>query len=134
MAVTRGFRQLVDDAMTRIRTITVEEAAAKIDDPSVMVVDLRDPRELERDGMIPGATHATRGMLEFWVDPESPYYKPVFGEGKELVLYCGGGWRSALAADTLQTMGFTSAEVCHIEGGFGAWKAAGQPIATREPR
>lgn len=134
MPVTRGFRQLVDDASTRIRTISVDEAQAKLDDPNAMIVDLRDPRELERDGVIPGAFHATRGMLEFWVDPESPYYKPAFGEGKEMVLYCGGGWRSALAADTLRTMGFTDAEVCHIDGGFAAWKAAGKPIEARERR
>jgi rhodanese-related sulfurtransferase len=134
MAVTRGFRQLVDEAMERVRTISVEEAAAKLNDPDVLFVDLRDPRELDREGLIPGSVSATRGMLEFWVDPESPYYKPTFGEGKEMVLYCGGGWRSALAADTLQQMGFTSAEVCHIEGGFGAWKSSGQPVANREGR
>jgi 2-methylaconitate isomerase len=134
MAVTRGFRQLIDEATERIRTISVEDAAAKLDDPNVMFVDIRDPRELELHGLIPGAAHATRGMLEFWVDPESPYYKPKFGEGKELVLYCGSGWRSALAADTLQNMGFTTAEVCHIEGGFTAWKASGQAVAEREGR
>jgi rhodanese-related sulfurtransferase len=128
MPVTRGFRQLVDDAMTRIRTISLDEAEAKLGDPGVLFVDIRDPRELEREGRVPGALSATRGMLEFWVDPESPYYKGVFGEGRELVLFCGGGWRSALATDTLQQMGFSSAEVCHIDGGFGAWKAAGKPV------
>jgi rhodanese-related sulfurtransferase len=134
MPVTKGFRKLVDEANARIRTIGLEEAKAKLGDPNVMFVDLRDPRELEREGMVPGAFHATRGMLEFWVDPESPYYKPAFGEGREMVLYCGGGWRSALAADTLQQMGFTTDEVCHVDGGFAAWKAAGLPIAAREPR
>lgn len=124
----------MDAATQRVRTVSVEEAAAKLDDPHALFVDLRDLRELEREGMIPGAFHATRGMLEFWVDPESPYYKPVFGEGRELVLYCGGGWRSALAADTLQTMGFTTEEVCHVDGGFAAWKAAGLPVTTKETK
>jgi rhodanese-related sulfurtransferase len=131
MPVIKGFRSLVDEALTRIRTLSVDEAASKLHDPSVLLVDLRDPRELDREGVVPGALHATRGMLEFWVDPASPYYKPVFGEGRELVLFCGGGWRSALAADTLQNMGFTSAEVCHIDGGFAAWKAAGKPVEER---
>ena len=134
MPLNRGFRSLVDDASTRIRTLSVTEAAAKLDDPSVLFVDLRDLRELEREGMVPGAFHATRGMLEFWVDPESPYYKPVFGEGRELVLYCGGGWRSALAADTLATMGFTTDEVAHIDGGFAAWKAADLPVVAKEAK
>ncbi len=125
---------LVDDAMARIRTLSVDEAEAKLADASVLFVDLRDLRELEREGVVPGAFHATRGMLEFWVDPTSPYYKPVFGEGKELVLFCGGGWRSALATDTLQQMGFTADEVCHIDGGFAAWKAAGKPTATKAPK
>ena len=132
MPLLRGFRSLVDDASTRIRTLSVIEAAAKLDHPTALFVDLRDLRELEREGMVPGAFHATRGMLEFWVDPQSPYYKPIFGEGRELVLYCGGGWRSALAADTLQTMGLTPDEVCHVGGGFAAWKAAGLPIVAKE--
>jgi rhodanese-related sulfurtransferase len=131
MPVTRGFRALVDDALTRVRTLTLDEAEAKLNDPGVLLVDLRDPRELEREGVVPGALNVTRGMLEFWVDPASPYYKPVFGEGREIVLFCGGGWRSALAADTLQNMGFTTEEVCHIDGGFAAWKAAGKPVEER---
>ena len=95
-------------------------------------VDLRDPRELERDGMIPGAFHATRGMLEFWIDPESPYYKEIFGSGKRFVLFCAGGLRSALATQAVQRMGLSP--VCHIEGGFGAWKAAGGPVEKVEPK
>jgi rhodanese-related sulfurtransferase len=134
MPVTRGFRALVADAMQRIRTLSLDEAQAKLNDPNVMFVDIRDPRELEREGVIPGAFPATRGMLEFWVDPESPYYKPVFGEGRELVLFCGGGWRSALATDTLQSMGYTPDEVCHIDGGFAAWKAADKPVAAFEKK
>jgi rhodanese-related sulfurtransferase len=134
MPINRGYKALVSDATSRIRTLSLDEAEAKMSDPNALLVDLRDLRELEREGVVPGAFHATRGMLEFWVDPESPYYKPVFGEGKELVLFCGGGWRSALAADTLQQMGLTSDEVCHIDGGFAAWKAADKPVAERQPR
>jgi len=93
-------------------------------------VDIRDVRELEREGMIPGAFHAPRGMLEFWVDPESPYYKDIFGSGKTFILYCGSAWRSSLATATLQDMGL--APVCHLAGGFSAWKAAGYPLAERQ--
>ncbi len=131
MPLERGYQALVDDAMARIRTLSLDEAEAKLNEPNVLFVDIRDLRELEREGVIPGAFHATRGMLEFWVDPASPYYKAVFGEGKELVLFCGGGWRSALATDTLQQMGFTSVEVCHIDGGFAAWKSAGKPVTEK---
>ncbi len=131
MPLTTGFRALVDDALSRVRTLTLDEAATKLADPAVLFVDLRDPRELDREGVMPGALNVTRGMLEFWVDPASPYYKPVFGEGREMVLFCGGGWRSALAADTLHKMGFTTDEVCHIDGGFAAWKAAGKPTEER---
>jgi rhodanese-related sulfurtransferase len=131
MPLERGFKTLIDTAMARIRTLSLDEAEAKLNDSTVLFVDIRDLRELEREGIIPGAFHATRGMLEFWVDPASPYYKPVFGEGKELVLFCGGGWRSALATDTLQQMGFTPDEVCHVDGGFAAWKTAGKPVADK---
>ena len=131
MPLTRGFRELVDDAMAVVRTISPAEAHAKLADPNVLVIDLRDPRELDREGMVEGAMSITRGMLEFWVDPASPYYKPILGEGREMVLYCGGGWRSALAAQSLQSMGFTSDEVCHVDGGFAAWKAAGLPTVER---
>lgn len=131
MPLTRGFRELVDDAMAVVRTISPAEAHAKLGDPNVLVIDLRDPRELDREGMVEGAMSITRGMLEFWVDPASPYYKPIMGEGREMVLYCGGGWRSALAAQSLQSMGFTTDEVCHVDGGFAAWKAAGLPTVER---
>ena len=90
---------------------------------------LRDVRELDRDGMIPGALHAPRGMLEFWVDPASPYHRDVFANGKKFVFYCASGWRSALAAETLQDMGLEP--VAHIEGGFTAWKEAGGPVGER---
>lgn len=102
--------------MATIETIPLDEAAALVGDPGVLLVDIRDPRELEREGTVPGAYPAPRGMLEFWVDPESPYYRAALDDGRKLVLYCGGGWRSALAAKTLQDMGRT--DVAHIEGGF----------------
>jgi len=121
---------MVDEAMTVITTYSVDDARDLHGRDDVVFVDLRDPRELEREGVIPGAFHAPRGMLEFWVDPESPYHKPVFSEpGKRYVLFCAGGWRSALSTQTLQQMGLE--EVGHIEGGFGAWKAAGAPVADK---
>lgn len=128
MPITKGFKQLVADANARITTRTVDETRALLADENVVLVDIRDPRELERDGKVPGAFHAPRGMLEFWVDPESPYFKPIFAdELKHFVLFCGGGWRSALSAAALQDMGMTN--VSHVEGGFAAWKASGGPIA-----
>lgn len=90
------------------------------------MVDIRDPRELEREGTLPGAFRAPRGMLEFWVDPQSPYFKPALDDGRELILVCGSAWRSALAAAALLDMGRT--DVSHLEGGFTAWKAAGLPV------
>jgi rhodanese-related sulfurtransferase len=122
---------MVADATKRIRTYSVAEAKAKLDDANVTFVDLRDPRELEREGLVPGAFHATRGMLEFWVDSESPYYKPIFGEDREFVLYCGGGWRSALAAVTLLDMGFDYDKIAHVDGGFAEWKAQGAPVEQK---
>jgi rhodanese-related sulfurtransferase len=128
MPITKGFKQLLKDANARITTRTVDETRALLADENVVLVDIRDPRELERDGKVPGALHAPRGMLEFWVDPESPYFKPIFGdESKHFVLFCGGGWRSALSAAALQDMGMTN--VSHVEGGFAAWKESGGPIA-----
>ena len=132
MALNKGYKQLIAEARTRIRTLTVDEAKAKLDDPDVVFVDIRDVRELEREGMIPAAFHAPRGMLEFWVDPESPYFKPVFGSGKEFVFYCQSAWRSALATAALQDMGL--GPVCHIDGGFKAWKEAGGPVVARESK
>ena len=129
MALKKGFRALVAEAMAQVKTYSVEEARARLDDPSVQFVDVRDVRELERDGVIPGAVHAPRGMLEFWVDPESPYHRPVFAEDKEFILFCAAGWRSALATKTLQDMGLP--KVAHIDGGFTAWKAAGAPVAEK---
>lgn len=125
----KGVKAMVDEAMAEIKTITVIDAKKLIDDDSHVIVDIRDVRELDRDGMVPGAFHAPRGMLEFWVDPESPYHKEIFASGKTFVFYCRSGWRSALATKTVQDMGL--APVCHIEGGFGAWMEAGAPVAER---
>jgi len=131
MPITKGFRTLVDEATAQITTYTVAQVLARQadGDTRLQLVDIRDPRELERDGTAPGCVHAPRGMLEFWVDPASPYFKPVFGdENKEFVLFCGAGWRSALATKALQDMGLTN--VAHIDGGFAAWKQAAAPIET----
>jgi rhodanese-related sulfurtransferase len=98
MAITKGFRVLVDEAMAEVTTYSVAQIRERLSDPTLQIVDIRDPRELERGGTLPGALLAPRGMLEFWVDPDSPYFKPVFGdESREFVLFCGAGWRSALA-------------------------------------
>src|SRR2546423_11106679 len=132
MKLKKGFRQLVDEAKARITTIGLDEAQRRHGRDDVVFVDLRDVRELEREGMIPGAFHCPRGMLEFWIDPESPYHKPVFAEDKRFVFFCGGGWRSALAAQTAQRMGLRP--VAHIAGGFGAWRKAGGPVEAPPPK
>ena len=123
---------LVAAARERIDNLSLDDAQAEIAKDGTLLVDIRDPRERERDGTIPGAKHVTRGMLEFWADPESPYYKPYFEFDTRIVVYCAGGLRSALAADTLKTLGFT--DVGHIEGGFGAWKEAGKPVEEVQPK
>jgi rhodanese-related sulfurtransferase len=125
----KGYQALIDEASAEITTYSVQQACAKRDDPNVVLIDLRDPRELEREGIIPGALHAPRGMLEFWIDPASPYFKPIFGEAKEFIFFCAAGWRSALATKTAQDMGLTP--VADIAGGFTAWKAAGAPVAEK---
>lgn len=127
--VTKTAKQLVDEANAAVRTLSLAEARALHGNGEVVFVDVRDVRELEREGVIPGALHAPRGMLEFWVDPESPYHKPVFASGKQLVLFCSLGWRSALATKTLQDMGVPN--VAHIEGGFTGWKASGAPVTEK---
>lgn len=129
MTLKQGYQALVDQAMAEVTTYTIEQARALHGRPEVCFVDVRDVRELEREGVIPGAVHAPRGMLEFWVDPQSPYHRPVFAEDREFVLFCAAGWRSALAAKTLQDMGLP--RVAHIEGGYTAWKAAGAPVADK---
>ena len=131
MPITKGFRALVDEAMAQGTTHSVDQVRQRLDDPALQLVDIRDARELEREGTVPGVINAPRGMLEFWVDPDSPYYKPVFGdEDKQYVLFCGAGWRSALAAKALQDMGMTN--VAHIDGGFTEWAKQGAPGESYE--
>ena len=129
MPITKGYRQLVDEAMAEVTTYSVEQVRQRLDtDPSLQIIDIRDIRELGA-GTIVGAVHAPRGMLEFWVDPASPYHKPLFAdETREFVLFCGAGWRSALAAKSLQDMGMTN--VAHIDGGWAQWKALNAPIES----
>jgi len=130
--ITTSVKTLVENAKREIKEYSAAEAQARASDPNVVLVDIRDPRELEREGRVPGAFHCPRGMLEFWIDPASPYFKPVFGEDKEFVFFCAGGLRSALATKTAQDMGLKP--VAHIVGGFGAWKAAGAPVEAPQPR
>ena len=132
MPLKKGYKELIAEATAAVETIPAAKAVTMADDPDVLFVDLRDVRELEREGSVPGSFHAPRGMLEFWVDPDSPYHKPAFSSGKRLVLYCQSGWRSALAAKTLKDMGVE--RVAHIGGGFSGWREAGGAVATREPR
>jgi rhodanese-related sulfurtransferase len=132
LKLKKGIKQLVAEAYAEIETLKAGDAVKLKDDPNVVLVDLRDIRELQRDGRVPGAFHAPRGMLEFWVDPESPYYKDIFGTGKKFVFFCAGGMRSALAAQAVQHMGLEP--VCHIEGGFRAWKEAGGPVEAVPPK
>jgi rhodanese-related sulfurtransferase len=129
MALEKSAKTLVDEANAVVETKSLDEARALHERGEALFVDLREVRELEREGVIPGAVHAPRGMLEFWVDPESPYYREVFASGRPLLLFCAAGWRSALAARTLMEMGVEP--VSHLEGGFGAWKAAGAPVAAK---
>jgi rhodanese-related sulfurtransferase len=126
--ITRGYKALLEEANARIETVPAVEAVALAGRDDVVLVDIRDPRELEREGKIPGAVHCPRGMLEFWIDPESPYHKPVFAQDKRFVFFCAAGWRSALAAATAGDMGLRP--VAHVEGGFTAWKAAGGPVES----
>ena len=124
--IVRSAQSLVETAAAAITGIEAPDAIALMGNASVQLVDIRDPRELARDGRIPGAFHCPRGMLEFWIDPASPYHKPVFAEDKRFVFFCGSGWRSALATKAAQDMGL--APVAHIRGGITAWIAAGGPI------
>ncbi len=128
----KGYRQLVDEADAEVKSISVEEASALIEDDNTVFVDIRDVRELWREGKLPGAEHAPRGMLEFWVDPDSPYHRELFSADKQFVFYCASAWRSALATKTVQDMGMTN--VSHMAGGFTAWKDAEKPIEPVEKR
>jgi rhodanese-related sulfurtransferase len=130
MPITRGYKTLVNEAMNQVKTYSVAEVLPRITDPKVQLVDIRDIRELA-EGTVVGAFHAPRGMLEFWVDPDSPYHKPIFADdSKEFILFCGAGWRSALATKALQDMGMS--QVAHIDGGWAEWVKQGGPTETLE--
>ena len=127
--MANGYKEMLAEADALVRSVTGEETAERLGDDAVVLVDIRDPREIEREGMIPGAYHAPRGMLEFWIDPASPYHKPVFAESRTFVFYCASGWRSLLAARLAQEMGL---EARSLRGGFAEWKAAGRQVAGRD--
>ena len=131
-AIHRGIKAMIDEANAEIETISAADAITMIGKNDVVIVDIRDPREIERDGKIPGAFSCTRGMLEFWIDPNSPYAKPIFQEDKKFIFHCAGGLRSALAAKTAKDMGLTP--VAHIGGGFTAWREAGGAVEKVEPK
>ncbi len=128
--ITTGYKALVEAAEREIDTVPVAEAIKLAGRDDGVLVDIRDIRELQREGKVPGAFHCPRGMLEFWIDPQSPYHKPKFAEDKRFVFFCGGGLRSALATQIAQRMGLKP--VAHIAGGFGAWKTAGGPVLPPE--
>jgi len=130
--ITKSFSELVAAAEEIVPSLTPAEAQARIA-AGAMLIDLRDIRELQREGRIPGAFHVPRGMLEFWIDPTSPYYNKRFEEATELVLYCNKGWRSALAAKSLMDMGVDS--IAHIDGGVERWQEEGgavEPLPERK--
>ena len=122
--------QMVATARARIEEIETPDAIAMVGDPTVQIIDLRDPRERERTGFIPGSFHCPRGMLEFWVDPDSPYFKDVFAQDKKFVFHCASGWRSAISVATLQDMGFDAA---HLKDGFSTWEKSGGPVEHVKP-
>lgn len=130
--IHRGFKTLLDEANREVEAIKAPDLISSMKDENILIVDLRDPREIEREGRIPGAFHCPRGMLEFWLDPESPYAKPAFQQDKKFVFHCASGWRSALAAKTAQDMGLKP--VAHLDGGFTAWRKSGGPIEQAELR
>ncbi|HEU4805529.1 MAG TPA: rhodanese-like domain-containing protein [Nitrobacter sp.] len=130
--ITRGIKLLLQEANREIETMDVADVKAAVERGDAILVDIRDPRELEREGRIPGSFPCTRGMLEFWIDPESPYAKPVFQENKKFIFHCASGWRSALAAKTAQDMGLKP--VAHLGGGFKAWRDAGEAVENVEPK
>ena len=130
--ITKGIKELCAEAETVVETWTVDEARTHLEDEDVVFVDIRDIRELWREGAIPGAVHAPRGMLEFWVDPESPYARDVFQSGKRFMFFCAGGLRSALAAKSVQEMGLSP--VCHMAGGYSAWKKVDYPTEAKEKK
>src|ERR1044071_6502775 len=130
--IHRGIKAMMDEANAEIETLSAADAIKAANGGDVVIVDIRDPREIERDGRIPGAFACTRGMLEFWIDPASPYAKPIFQEDKKFVFHFAGGLPSALAAKTAKDMGLKP--VAHMAGGFAAWRDAGGPVGKGEPK
>ena len=130
--ITTGYKALCEAAEREIETVPAEAAIARAKGDDVVLVDIRDIRELQRDGRVPGAFHCPRGMLEFWIDPNGSYHKPVFAQDKSFLFFCAGGLRSALAAQTAQRMGLKP--VAHIKGGFAAWKKAGGAVEAPEQK
>ena len=128
--ITKGVKALLAEANSLVETMSVEDAKQKVLDEDYVFIDLRDIRELQRSGMIPGAFSCPRGMLEFWIDPDSPYHKPVFNQDKTYVFYCASAWRSALSARAAMEMGLKP--VVHLEGGFTEWANQGGPVVPRE--
>jgi rhodanese-related sulfurtransferase len=128
--ISTGYKALVDAAEREIETLPADQAIKLAGNDNVVLVDIRDIRELQREGKVPGAMHCPRGMLEFWIDPASPYHKPAFAQDKKFVFFCAAGMRSALATQTAKRMGLKP--VAHIAGGFGAWKEAGGPVEAPE--
>ncbi|AUQ75129.1 rhodanese-like domain-containing protein [Phaeobacter piscinae] len=128
--ISKGVKTLLEEANAIVDTMSIDTAKSVVSDDAYVFIDLRDIRELQASGMIPGAFSCPRGMLEFWIDPDSPYHKPVFDQDKTYVFYCASAWRSALAAKAAMEMGLTP--VMHLEGGFSAWRKAGGEIAQRD--
>jgi rhodanese-related sulfurtransferase len=130
-ALKRSVADMVAQARKKIKEIEIDELKSLAKDENTIIVDIRDIRERQRSGFIPNSFHAPRGMIEFWVDPDSPYFKEIFAEDKNFVFHCASGWRSALTAATLQDMGF---EASHVREGFSGWEKAGGEIAFPEPK
>lgn len=122
----KSVHEMVEAAKAELQNLSPAEAKRRVDEEGAQLIDIRDVRELQRDGAVPGAMHVPRGMLEFWVAPDSPYYKESFGADREFILFCAGGMRSALAAKIVQDMGLP--KVSHVETGFGGWKEDGMPV------
>lgn len=123
--------EMVNAARARIEEVETQDAIALVGNEDIVFVDLRDVRERQRSGFIPGSFHCPRGMAEFWVDPKSPYFKEIFGQDKKFVFHCASGWRSALTVATLQDMGFDAA---HLKEGFSTWEEAGGPVERLEAK
>ena len=130
--ITLGHEALMERAQSKVKSVSAEETLQMLGDPDTVIVDIRDVRELEREGRIPGSFHAPRGLLEFWVDPKSPYHKPIFAEDKTFIIHCASGWRSLLATELLQDRGLKP--VLNLEGGFAAWKEAGGTVEKYEKK